>query len=287
MPPEPFRRDVLAGSLGLVTSVSGCLTFTGDADQSPTTASDRVSPTPEPDEGDDVGSPAESTEPKPTVDSVWVSDSVVHVVNVDGLTVADSPDGSQFVFATYEDDGDVDPDAFRLVVDGETYEPQSPTDVDFQTLARTIDRVGSDLALTGFVVPVREDVREATLGYGETGLAHELSAEARERLTADPVFEVRTFSLPDSAVPNEPFVADLTVANVGDGRGTFRATAPAGTMLPTVVERTLDAGEERTFTEEIAIRSSGPGTNYGVTLSWADGELTRSIRIEGESTDDA
>lgn len=284
--PELSRRELLAGGLCGLVATAGC-TDVRDGGAPPTNTTTETTT------GADDAASTETDAPSatatagrtPRIGSVRVTDSVVHVVNVDGFEVAGSPDDTQLVFATYQDEDGVEGDRFRLVVDGDIHRPQPPGETDFRAVARTVDRLESGQGLTGFVVPVRESVERVTLEYGESDLARDAPADARERLTADPVFEVRRFSLPDSVEDGEPVEAELTVANVGTGDGVFRATAPAGALGATIVERELEAGEEETFSAEVDLRSAPTGSPYGVTLSWADGRERRTTTVEPVQTE--
>lgn len=278
MPSPQSRRRFLLGGCALLAATSGCLTDAGD--RTPT-----ETPTP--------SSTDQPSGPTPQFDALWVADSVVHVANVDSLVVAGAPAGKRLVFAAYEDASRIDPEAFGLTVDDESFVPQPPpgTYTDFETIARSSDRVADGQAVTGFVVPVQDTVERATLTYGE-GWTRDLRPALRDRLTVEPVFEVREFSLPDVATPDAPIPATLTVTNVGSGAGTFRAVAPAWGMLPTVVEHELAAGESATFETELSEQSGGgltgasPGETREVTLSWADGETTATVRFEEPQSSD-
>ncbi|MFC7249771.1 hypothetical protein ACFQJ5_07970 [Halomicroarcula sp. GCM10025324] len=278
MPSPQSRRRFLLASGTLLAATSGCLSDTGG--RTPT-ETDTETPTPTRSRTD------QSSEPTPAVDTVWVTDSVVHVANVDSLVVAGAPDGERLVLATYVDESRIDPEAFDLVVDGKSFVPQPPpgTYTDFETIARSSDRVADGQALVGFVVPVQDAVERVSLTYGE-GWTRDLRASTRDRLTVEPAFEVREFSLPDIAEPDAPIPATLTVANVGAGVGVFRAVAPAWGMLPTVIERELAAGESTTFETEVGEQYSGgltgasAGETREVTLSWAGGETTATVRFE-------
>lgn len=276
--PSPWsRRRFLHAGAGLLTVTGGCLSDGGD--RTPTgTDTDTQSAQP----GSD-----QPSGPTPEIGEVWITDSVVHVANVDSRTVVGAPDGERLLFATYVDDSRIDPESFGLVVDGERFAPQPPsgTYTDFETIARSNEHVADGETITGFVIPVQDRVERALLTYGD-GWDRELSASVRDLLTVEPVFEVRAFSLPETVRPDASVTAELTVANVGTGAGTFRAVAPDGGMLPTVVERELDAGEEATFETQIGeeygggLVSADPGERVAITLAWADGRRTATVRIE-------
>ncbi|GGN84805.1 MULTISPECIES: hypothetical protein [Haloarcula] len=282
MPSQRSRRSVLAACTGLLAA-GGCLGTGSDSPATSTTTAERTEPT----------TTAEQTEAvTPDLGGVWVTDSVVHTAMVDSRMVSGSPDGTQLVFARYVDESRVDPEAFSLVVDGERYAPKPPRDTyaDFETIANSTDRVADDETVTGFVVDVRDTVDSATLEYGEAW-SHDLSNPQRERLTGDPSFEVREFTLPDTVSPGDSLVADVTVANVGTGPGTFRATVPRATVWPTLLERDVAAGETASFTGRITWGASDgaplgrlTGEEYELVLSWPDGQRSATITVTEQST---
>ncbi|MFC6974190.1 hypothetical protein ACFQL1_05110 [Halomicroarcula sp. GCM10025709] len=280
MPSTPSRRALLGSLAGLCTGFSGCLDGTFQAPETDAPAStDEAGTTPTP--------VTSSDDAEPRLGTVWVTDSVVHVAAVDSLVVTGAPDGHQFVFAGYRDDSDVLPERFGLRIDGDRRAPEEPKGsyVSFDTIARTSDRVGDGETVTGFVVPVRDTVERATLTYAGRPM-RELDRRARRRLTGDPTFAVRAFSLPDRLSPTERLVADLTVANVGSRDGTFRATAPQFAVLPTVVEHEIPAGETAQFTTAITWGASATpmqrsvGEELTLTLSWSGGTRTATVSVE-------
>ncbi|MBX0321940.1 hypothetical protein EGH21_02725 [Halomicroarcula sp. F13] len=284
MPSQRSRRSVLAACTALLAA-GGCLGTESDPPATGTTTT--VAQT------DTTTTTAEWTDTvRPDVGTVWVTDSVAHTAMVDSRMVSGSPDGTQLVFASYVDESRVDPEAFSLVVDGERYAPKPPADTyaDFETIANSTDRVADDESVTGFVVDVRDTVDSATLEYGEAW-SHDLSNPQRERLTGDPSFEVREFTLPDTVSPGDSLVADLTVANVGTGPGTFRATVPRATVWPTLIERDVAAGESVSFSTRITWSASDgapldrlAGEEYELVLSWPDGRRSERLTVTEQST---
>lgn len=273
------RRAYIATCAGGLAGTAGCLLFTGDDRQGEPT----LTSTPGDDEATADGTPTPDS--SPVLGPVWVTDSVLHVVDVDGVSVTGSPDGSQYVFAAYTEDNEVDPDLFRLVVDDDVYRHEPPAGTDYGAVVPSDDYVGAAQPVVAFSVPVRDDVEVATVEYGNSALERWLSTDTKRRLTFDPKFKVREFSVPGSVAADEPVEAELTVANVGSGPGTFRASVPDGVMHATIVERALDAGEEMEFTEEIDLRGASAGSNYSLPLSWADGQRTETVRVEPTPTE--
>lgn len=75
-----------------------------------------------------------------------------------------------------------------------------------------------------------------------------------------PEFEVRAFSAPDTVRPDEPIEVSATVANVGEGAGTFRASLnQEGDLLygADPFSFDLESGAERAWTETVTTHQGG------------------------------
>lgn len=103
-----------------------------------------------------------------------------------------------------------------------------------------------------------------------------------DALARPPAFEVRGFDLPDGAADGDRVPATVTVANVGDRDGTFRAgLGNAAMSAQPLVAVDVPAGERVEHTHELRARFRD-GAELTVVLRWHDWwdptQLERTVR---------
>ena len=227
---------------------------------------------------------------------VKVQDSYVALVYPDFADVV-APAGRQFLFLTVDVSGDgtaPSPDRFAVTA-GETVasgrnrgEGGRPyLDGRLYTAEH-----GSGWILFELPAPVESDRVALELDGGERGTATwSLPDEVIGRLQAPPPeFEVRDVQAPTEVARDEPIDISVTIANVGDGAGTFRGSLnQEGDAIYGAAPFSFDleAGAEHEWTETVTAHQSGGGPGgFTVALRFrsAGGDFDRDVAIRAAET---
>lgn len=141
----------------------------------------------------------------------------------------------------------------------------------------------TDLA---FAVSKTDTFDEGRVLFDQTELRL-LSDATLDRLNNPPVFEVSEPSVSPKEVHAgeriQPTV-QFSVANTGDGRGTFGASLSGNfSSGAETITTTLDAGSTRQITEAVTI--TGEGDKATVRLDWGTDEWVTDIPVVGTATD--
>ncbi|MDG5776368.1 hypothetical protein VB773_07915 [Haloarculaceae archaeon H-GB2-1] len=291
------RRFLTLSALG-TAALAGCSSRTNGTDASGTDGT--ATPTPDPTTTD--GGPPSTTDAPVTVTDVTVQHSLRYLTAPDALGVS-APDDEQFVFVTLAPadgaTGAPPPRAgFSLALDGETYAPLDA----FEGMPLYEVRAGpypwnaDDDDPTGwllFRVPTDLDVESAAVevATGQGRDSWPLPADQLTRLTAPPPsFALSGFSLPKRGHHDTPVEYSFTVANEGDGPGTFRAALNfSGTLYgASTIDVSLAAGEATTYRDTFRVYGE-PGDEMGVELvtgGVADRQWTVTVVGDGTATPD-
>ncbi|MFB6080988.1 MAG: hypothetical protein ABEJ81_08325 [Haloferacaceae archaeon] len=284
MRPPVTRRRLLALA-GPTLTVGGCLGSSAGDDATTdeqTTAGTTIDETPRrtttPPDGPVRRAPGERYETADgwslTVDPVGVQQGVLRFgVHIDPVWES----GSQFLVADVAVDGDGAPD---------------PTDLNIFVRTDTLDRsdrqyvhgeTNADGRRQRFGYPVPTDPspsRAAVVWSPDDGPAvrWSLGSDLVEALGAAPDFAVESFSVPETAVPDDEFEATLSVGNDGDRDGTFLAEV-GNALISDQPEVTLDVPVGETVTGHPPVEAHfGDGDELPVVLRWSDGTERRTVR---------
>lgn len=256
------RRQFLAGSALAVAGVAGCF------GRSPSGSSG---------DSDDPSTETTSDDPIPDVLGVDVADFFEYPLAGAHPHVYARAD-AQFVLA-------------KVVPVGE----QRSRDVG-ERLTLTMDEEPMPLAdrqpgkwyepmRVAFAVPKGPRFEEGAVRHDGT-LLHTLDESALERLNNPPRFVVSDIRVaPAELTVGEQVDATvrLTVANTGEGRGTFGASLSGNySSGSTTVTATIGAGAERTVSGEIEL--VGQNESVLVTVDWGVDERQLEIPVVGEET---
>lgn len=274
------RRTLLAGA---AAALAGCVSGRRD----PGTNDDTPAPTttePPDDATLDFGETATVGDLSVQPTDATVQHSYVALVYPDFADVV-TADGGQFLFLTVDVGGTADapaPSDFRVATDGASYEGRNRGESGYpyrDGAAYTRDGKHGWI-LYDVPSPVESERVALELDVGEDETATwRLPDDVVARLRGPPPsFEVRDFSAPDSVRPDEPIEVSATVANVGEGPGTFRGSLnQEGDALygADPFSFDLEAGAEREWT----------GTVTTHQRSDLDSQLTVRLRFRSAGGD--
>ena len=259
------RRRFLAGA---VAALAGCVSGGRD----PSTNDDTPEQTPVPTTSERPASSTLAFGETATVGELdvrttgaVVQDSYVALVYPDFADVV-AAEGRQYLFLTVDANGTPAPAAedFAIVTGDAAYvgQPRGSAGRPYREGRPYTPDAGHGWLLYELPAPV-ESERIAVEFRPDEG------ATATWRLPEDvvgrlrrpaPAFEVRDFQAPDTVRPDEPIEVSATVANVGDGAGTFRGSLnQEGDLLygADPFSFDLDAGEERAWSETVTTHQGG------------------------------
>jgi hypothetical protein len=223
-----------------------------------------------------------------TVEAAGVQYAYRHIEQVDwnGIQSADG----QFVLVTVNADGTgsvPSPTAFRLVADGESYEPvvlaRNPLDleVSIDRNPRQADTGARELLV--FDVPAHLDTAPS-LRLDRDGDSWEWGLDTEKATSPPPAWEW-TASAPETVVADETFAITIAGENVGDGPGTFRGAVNFSYPMyrPKAFDIALDAGESGEATVSASADGAEPGTDLSYGVRTPAGESTVAVTVEAES----
>lgn len=295
------RRALLrTGALAVSAGLAGCVGGLGDEadDASDSTTETRTSPT----RDTTRTTEAESTtaEPPLAVVDVRVQSSFVHLTTPDSADVS-APEGTQFVFADVQqtESGASAPpkDAFALVADDRRFDGTlvpgsagSPSRLYWQGPAYDPDE--RETGWIAFEIPERLDADEVVLTYESEGrtFSESLDSEVSESLAEPPAeFELIDFGHPESVERYGRFELSVTVENVGEGDGVFRAALNQTHPLyaPHVVERRIPAGERGEWDRASSWSLHRDAKQAQFELLTPREKREATVEIATETTDDA
>ena len=277
------RRTFLAGA---AAALAGCVSGRSDPGTSDGTPEQTPAPT-------TSERPARSTlafgetatvgelDVRPT--GAVVQDSYVALVYPDFADVV-AAEGRQFLFLTVDASGSPAPAAedFAVVAGDAAYagEPRGSAGRPYREGRPYTPDAGHGWILYELPAPLEGEriAVELDVDDGDPPTWH-LPEDVVARLRGPaPAFEVRDFEAPDSVRPDEPIEVSATIANVGDGDGTFRASLnQEGDLLYGADPFSFDlaAGAERAWTETVATHQRGE----------IEGQLTVRLRFRSAGGD--
>lgn len=207
------------------------------------------------------------------VRATWVQDSIISEGVHYNVT---NPEGKQYLFATipesqaYED--------YTLMVDGTKYT------ADNQISSVNLKAVNPGLSLDhekllGFEIPYIS-ANSARLQHSGTNTVTEFGPEVVRLLDASSTFAIRDISIPDEGSQYEEFEASVTVANVGERDGTFRATFTSDLLSgsATYIELDVSKGDEVTWTGTRSPKSASGQETF--RLDWGADSLTADLQVK-------
>ncbi|WP_137286830.1 DUF4352 domain-containing protein [Halorussus salinisoli] len=248
------RRALLQSGVVAIAGLAGCVGGLRDGDDEPNeTETTRRRPS----ETTTVDRNRSSTGTPPGEPSavefvpVGVQSSFFYLTTPDSMDV-EAVEGTQFVFVeVYPQTDSPPPSDFSLVADGRHFwgtlapgEVGGPNRLSELGPGYRADETGS--GWVAFEVPNPLDAEEVELAY--RGRSQRVDETILADLRAPPAdFEVVSFDAPEQVVHDESFEVSLTVENVGESDGVFRASLnQAGAMYsPNRAEIRVPAGERR------------------------------------------
>jgi hypothetical protein len=222
-----------------------------------------------------------------TVDAAAVQYAYRHIEQVDWNGI-ESADG-QFVFVTV-DAGEADRtparDAFRLLTDGEQYDPVElphPYVVDLDVPGNAYEPDGSDPETRGwlaFETPAQV-AEEPVLRLDRDAASPTWRLDTGKATAAPPEWDWHA-SAPAAVQPESAFDITITAENVGDGPGTFRGAVNFSYPLymPKAFDLPLDPGESGTATVEAEIKDADAGKTIEYGVRTPDCESTVAVTVE-------
>ncbi|MBP1985916.1 hypothetical protein [Halolamina salifodinae] len=259
------RRRLLVGGVAAVTGTAGC---SGSAR---TEADGTTEPSPE-----SVDSPSPTGTPAARLAELTVAEFILYPLSGTHPHVHRKA-GRQYVVVrlSTELDRGAATEAVALELDGEAVGLASRQPVPWR----------KDTVDVAFAV-----AKDRTVGSGELqsrgSTLRTLSAETISRLNEPPEFDVGEPSVSPAeigAVETEQATVSFTVANRGDGAGTFGASLSENYVSGSkLVTASLQPGEERELTPSIRIR--GEGDVAHVRLDWGVDQWVTEIPVAGTET---
>ncbi|MFB6123056.1 MAG: hypothetical protein ABEJ78_06330 [Haloferacaceae archaeon] len=252
----PSSRRQLLASLGVgLAGLAGCNAAPDDGTPADPTPSDTTgTPTPTP-TSTALGDTATVDGVSVTVSDLVDAHSFLYLSAPDafGVTVADG----QFAFVTVDAGGDAPPapDAFALTFDGKrrtatTYRDYGPAgDLPVPDTEYATDDPRGYL---GFEIPAPLDADSVAVALDDAVRWTVPESELAPLRSPPPSFAVE-YDVPDVVARDEAIPVSLSIANEGDGRGTFRGALNHEGPLYGASDFavTLDAGESTTHEERI------------------------------------
>ena len=286
------RRTFLAGA---AAALAGCVSGRrnpGTSDDTPATTTEPPAATLDFGETATVG----ELDVRPT--EATVQHSYVALVYPDFADVV-AADGGQFLFVTVDVGGTEDAPApaasdFRVATDEASYEgrQRGESGHPYRDGGAYTRDAGHGWLLYELPAPVESE--RVALEFHDDGAAKaawHLPDDVTSRLRGpQPSFEVRGFSAPDTVGPDEPIEVSATIANVGDGSGTFRGSLnQEGDALygADPFSFDLEAGAEREWTGTVTTHQRGELENaLTVRLRFrsAGGDFDRDVVVHPPET---
>lgn len=295
------RRSLLASAAAL-TSLAGCLGGGpgGDENETTTTTTTTTSTT---------TTTTTTTESEPThfafgdsaSDGEWTitptdahaQTSLFHLKTADQMGVID-PEGKRLLFVDLEVQGSApEPDEFLLEIDGETYRgwtnyaghrsynlsPRNRRGQDYRTDEPT--------GWIGFEVPAGVEAEEAGLRLDrDESPVWDVPADTVSDLRLDePVFEVQSIEVPETAASLETIPFSITVANTGMAAGTFRFVInyQGPTYKPSRQRVEVEAGETRTWETELDPYGTSGAESVRFEVATATENTTYTVELDSGS----
>jgi hypothetical protein len=205
-------------------------------------------------------------------------------------------EGQQYLFLTVDASGSPAPapEEFAVLAGESSYagQPRGSAGRPYRDERPYTPDAGHGWLLYDLPVPVESEhvAVELDVGEGEPQTWH-LPDDVVERLRGPaPAFEVRDFEAPSVVRPEEPIEVSATVANVGDGRGTFRGSLnQEGDLLygADTFSFDLEAGEERDWTETVTTHQRPEvesETTVRLRFRSAGGDFDRDVVVRPAGT---
>ncbi|WP_135826235.1 hypothetical protein [Halorussus ruber] len=297
------RRALLQSGALALCGLAGCLdglggTTTQTASERPTaTETESPSATPPSSGTEDPSETEQTSETESTAEPhvvefvpVGVQSSFFYLTSPDSMAVT-AAEETQFVFVEVRPRTDSPPPSdFSLAADDRRFwGTLAPGDVAGPHLVYELGssyRSGEvEPGWVAFEVPNPLDADEIALAYQSRreSLDEEFLAELR---TPPADFEVVSFDAPEEVAHDEPFEVSLTVENVGEGEGTFRAclNQSGPVFVPRPAELSVPAGERREQTWSVGDRSSAGTEQIGLRLESPAETRTASVEAVGGTT---
>lgn len=293
------RRSLLASAVAL-TSVAGCLgggtggTENETTTTTTTTTSTTTTTTTEPQatrhEFGDSGSVDELTV---TPTGAHTQSSLFHLKTADQMGVID-PEGKRLLFVDLEvEGGGPEPDEFLLDVGGETYRGWTNFGGTRSYMLAPWSRRGQDYRTDeptgwiGFDVPAGVEAEEAGLRLDREGspVWRVPAKQVSELRLAEPVFEVQSIEVPETAESLETIPFSITVANTGMAAGTFRFVInyQGPTYKPSRQRVEVEAGETRTWETELDPYGTSGAESVRFEVATATENTTYTVELESGS----
>lgn len=288
------RRSLLqTGGALAVAGLAGCLGGMGnDTPDGTTVHTDTTEPKTEKettDTGTTEGSQALS------VEGFRVQSSLLYLNTPDSMQVA-TLENRQVVFADVRPpaDGGPKPDEFHLAIDdAHTSGTLTPGPAGAPPMVHSpIPAYDPEVRETGWIafeVPNPLDAESVELVYESDGgsVSEPIPSETAAELAAPaPEFELVSLDAPESVGAGDVFDISVTVENVGESDGTFRAvlneTHPTYGPFPMVVR--VPAGEQREWRETFGEYASDDTEKYSYDFRSSIEDRDLEVEVEPETT---
>ena len=290
------RRSFVVGAAALCAGCVGSPRRSGTPQGTPDDTPVQTSATRPAESEQSLGESATVGDVKVRLHDAVVQHSYVSLVYPDFADVV-APEGRQFLFLTVDVSGDgaaPSPDSFAVTA-GETVATgrnRGESGRPYRDGRLYTAEHGAGWLLFELPAPVESDRVALELDRGTSGAATwTLPDEVTGRLRAPPPeFEVRDFEAPAEVRPDEPIEVSATIANAGEGAGTFRASLnQEGDALygAAPLSFDLEAGAERAWTETVTTHQRGElDSALAVRLRFrsAGGNFDRNVVVRPPET---